>query len=218
MTIDLDSSGSASAIAFSLYNDTTGAAITGHTWNDVGAGVTDELKFSCPATRAWTNVLIANITEWGLGQYEYQPTATDTATAGAVGVRAKTSLSSLEVQWDRVVASATAASIADAVLDEALSGHVAAGSVGAAFATILADLIDIGGLLHKNSMVDNTTHINGSVLATGRLRVFTNAAALSAATPGAANDADGEIRRYTITGTQDGNGRMATFDLERTLP
>jgi len=139
MTIDKDSSGSASAIAFSLYNDTTGAAITGHTWNDVGAGVTDELKFSCPATRAWTNVLIANIVEWGLGQYQYQPTATDTADPGAVGVRAKTSLSSLEVQWDRVVAPAaslgagaiTRATFAQDALDlfrEARYGTAQAGS------------------------------------------------------------------------------------------
>ena len=115
MTITQGASGAAAEVPFSLYDDTTGAAITGHTWNDVGGGITDDLKIRTLGG-TWTNATIANIVEWGLGQYGYQFTGTDTAAEGAVGVRAKTTASSLDVKWDTVVALPTLSAVVEGIM------------------------------------------------------------------------------------------------------
>ncbi len=71
-------------------------------------------------------------------------------------------------------------------------------------------------LLHGNAVVDNTVH-GASGTTSARLRGFANAAAAAAATNGAADGADGEVARWTITTSYDGPGEIATHRLTRTL-
>jgi hypothetical protein len=79
------------------------------------------------------------------------------------------------------------------------------------------------GLHRRNSLLDGgsgqaTVIYNGNhLMTTARLRVFASSVALAAATPGAADNADGEIQRYTITGTDTGSGLVATFKLAQVL-
>jgi hypothetical protein len=93
----------------------------------------------------------------------------------------------------------------------------------AALDTVLADLLAIGGLLHRNAMVDGgagqtgpSYDANGNMLV-GRVRVFTDAAGLAAATLGAADDADGEVYRFTLTGTV-ASQKMASFKALQVIP
>ena len=65
------------------------------------------------------------------------------------------------------------------------------GSVGEALQSIL-------GLLHQNSMVDNTIYDSNGILTSGRVRVFaTNTAALAATDGGIG---EGEILEFAIDG------------------
>lgn len=92
----------------------------------------------------------------------------------------------------------------------------------AATDALAAELIAIGGLLHRNAMIDGGSgqlgpsyDANGNLL-TGRVRVFADQADLAAATLGAADDADGEVYRYTLTGTV-ASQKMASFKARQVL-
>ena len=92
----------------------------------------------------------------------------------------------------------------------------------AALDAIAADLLAIGGLLHRNSMVDGgagqpgpSYDANGNLLS-ARVRVFINAAALASATLGAADDVDEEVYRFTLTGTA-ASQKMASFQARQVL-
>lgn len=100
------------------------------------------------------------------------------------------------------VGSSSAAAIADAVWDEALSGHLSAGSLGEAIRNAL-------GLVHQNVLIDNTTHtVDG--MTTSRVRVFADAAACAAATINAGG-LEGAVVSYTMTTTYEGAGQMASY-------
>lgn len=89
--------------------------------------------------------------------------------------------------------------IEDAVLDAALSGHVLAGTVGGAIMSAAAQ-----GLL--NCVDDNFSYVGApdGVPSSFRRRVFVDAAAAAAATPGAPDGADGEIARFLGTAVYSG--------------
>ncbi len=71
----------------------------------------------------------------------------------------------------------------------------------------------VAGLLHRNALVDKLIYdVNGNLL-TSRVRVFADAAGLVAATPGVADNADGELRRYLETSTWNVDGTLATFEM-----
>lgn len=75
---------------------------------------------------------------------------------------------------------------------------------------------DVPGLLHQNSFLDNTVHsANGTTH--GRLRQFVDKTAADAATDGAADGAQGEVRRWDIDTTYDGYEQIATHKITRTL-
>lgn len=83
---------------------------------------------------------------------------------------------------------------------------------------VLTELTAIGGLLHRNALADTFTYDPGSGdMLTCRVRVFTNATALAAATIGAADNADGEVARFTLTGTIASN-KPASFKARQVLP
>lgn len=67
-------------------------------------------------------------------------------------------------------------------------------------AALQALLLRVLGLLHRNARVDLFTYDGDGNMTSCRIRVFASKAAANAATPGAANDADGEIQRETIVG------------------
>ena len=77
-------------------------------------------------------------------------------------------------------------------------------------------LLDLAALLHENAVVDNTVH-TGDGTTTARLRGFATPAAAALAADGAADGAQGETRRWTVTTTYDGVGQVATHRLVRTL-
>lgn len=82
--IPVGSSGKKAALPFSLVNTSTGLGTTAKVWNNVGGGLTDELKVWFPSTGAYGNATIARIVEIAGGNYQYEPIATETSTEGVV--------------------------------------------------------------------------------------------------------------------------------------
>lgn len=77
----------------------------------------------------------------------------------------------------------------------------------------------IRGLLQENALLDNVVNNAGGFMTSGRVRVFASQAALNAATPGAANGAEGEVRRFLVTSvpTVVGGALLSNYKLERDL-
>ncbi len=75
------------------------------------------------------------------------------------------------------------------------------------------------GLLHENSMIDNVVTNTGKFVTSSRIRHFATAAALAAATAGAADDADSEIARYLMVAAPTvANGSiLSTFQITKDL-
>lgn len=71
------------------------------------------------------------------------------------------------------------------------------------------------GLTHENSMIDNVVTTGGNMTA-ARIRVFDDAAALGAASAGAADDADGETQRYLVTAAYSGSD-LTSYQIVRDL-
>jgi hypothetical protein len=94
---------------------------------------------------------------------------------------------------------------------------IQAGLATSASITALQSSVDaLQYLLQGNALIDNTVHgVNGTTSA--RLRGFSSAVSADAATDGAADGAEGEVARWTITTTYDGVGQIATHKLIRTL-
>ncbi len=99
-----------------------------------------------------------------------------------------------------VVAALAAATIRDAVLDAARSGHVAVGSVGEAIALSAS-------LLQGNFLMDSVTNTaNGQTVA--RLRCFNSGADAAAATAGGSGE--GEFATFAVTTTYSGPNKIVT--------
>jgi len=100
---------------------------------------------------------------------------------------------------DLIVADAPAGDasiVADAVWDEARSGHGASGSFGEALRVLL------GSQAKANFRIDTMSYNVDGFLTTARVRVFPSMATASASTPGGVGE--GEIHTITITGAPDG--------------
>ncbi len=80
-----------------------------------------------------------------------------------------------------------------------------------------ADIARILGLAQDNYMLDNTSYDANGLLLTGRVRVFASAVALAAATDGAADGADSEIARYSVTTIAAVSGQADDYRFEREL-
>lgn len=137
----------------------------------------------------WTAAL-GSIVEASLGYYDYVPTA-----AEVVGPWFQIRISGVcdEYVWKE-----------DVELD-----------------TMVARVL---GLNHENALMDGgagvltgPTYSAKKVLLSARVRVFEDAAALALASAGAANGADGEIYRYTVTGEDTGAGLAKSFKIARAL-
>lgn len=83
--IDVGASGAQAEIPFSLFDSTTGLPVLSHVFVNAGAGLTAEVKVRLPGG-SFTNTTIANIVEWGNGQYALQLTALQTANPGKVSI------------------------------------------------------------------------------------------------------------------------------------
>lgn len=87
----------------------------------------------------------------------------------------------------------------------------------------IVDLGHIEGLLRRNSLLDggegfpSAQYDSQGVMILARLRVFADRTDAVSATAGAPNDADGETHRYTITGVNDGTGKLASMLMEANL-
>lgn len=105
--IPKDATGAAAELPFSLVNSTTGAGTASHSWNDVGSGLTDELKVQLPdGVGTWVNATIAQIVDRGSGNYGYQLAAGESDVAGIVSIYPNVSGhdgDALSARWDRIV-------------------------------------------------------------------------------------------------------------------
>ena len=73
------------------------------------------------------------------------------------------------------------------------------------------------GLAHENARDDNHAYDSNNDLTSCRKRVFASQAAASASTAGAANGADGEVARYTLTFVYSAAGKLSSFLWVRNL-
>lgn len=203
------------------------------------AGGQPQLSKNGGAYANTTNLLVS----LGNGTYYVELTAAEVNTAGHIAIRYK-SAATAECQvahdvissdiysnsfvpanvtrWSGTAVAASTPGIPNVNLvawnnaapNNLVSGRVDA-SVGAATA-LQSSLDAIQFLLQGNAFIDNTAHgANGTTSA--RLRGFSSAGAANAATDGAADGAEGEVARWTITTTYDGPGQIATHKFIRTL-
>lgn len=144
-------------------------------------------------------------------RYDVENTSTDAIDANALKADAVT-----EIQ----AGLATAANLA------IVAGYVDTeiGTLQTSVTALGVQLARVLGLNHENALLDGgagvvtgPTYSAKKVMLSGRLRVFADAAALAAATAGAANGADGEIYRYTVTGEDTGAGLAKSFKIARGL-
>lgn len=83
--------------------------------------------------------------------------------------------------------------------------------------SLATSLAAIAALLHHNSMVDNQTYDAEGHLLSARIRRFSDATALTSASAGSADDADGEIWRGLLSATVDGDGNCDFFQIAEDL-
>jgi len=104
--------------------------------------------------------------------------------------------------WAAGAAAPSAATVADAVWDEALSGHMAAGSAG--LALFLAK-----GLAQCNYVLDNTEFNASGMMTAGRIRVFATPQAAAAATEGGSDE--GEVATFAVAASGTTSGRLQLY-------
>lgn len=95
----------------------------------------------------------------------------------------------------------SAASIRDAILDAARTGHVALGSIGEAIALSAS-------LLQGNFYIDQTDNSSPNGQTAARLRCFSSGVAAAAATSGGSGE--GEFATFLVTTTYTGPGKVDT--------
>lgn len=81
--IAIGASGDQAELPFSIYHNMS--PVTGYTFTDNGDGTTSEVQIRLPGG-VFEDVEIANIVEWGNGQYAVQLTAAQTANPGKVSI------------------------------------------------------------------------------------------------------------------------------------
>ncbi len=102
------------------------------------------------------------------------------------------------------------AAVSAAIWDLAITGHHSTGSFG--------ELLQVvAGLLHMHGRIDNTVFSAQGILTFGRLRCFASAAASASAVDGHSDNTDGELFRFTITATDNGDGTYSNFKVVRNL-
>ena len=72
-------------------------------------------------------------------------------------------------------------------------------------------------LMHENSMIDNVSYGAQGVITSARVRGFASAGALAAATPGNADNADGETFRAPVSAVDAGSGQFSSYKIARSL-
>lgn len=92
--------------------------------------------------------------------------------------------------------------IADQVWDEALSGHLSAGSTGLA-------LFLSKGLSQCNYVLDQTSFGGDGMMIEGRIRIFADAAGASAATQGGSGQ--GEIASFSVSASGSTPGQLQLY-------
>jgi hypothetical protein len=180
---------------------------------------------------------IGSIVEIAHGEYQGEFTAAELSDlahmhvkVNKTGVRLTVLQVGQVVPWDPydsvrlgLTALPNAAAAASGGLYTIGAANVAAevwGAVVASYATAgtFGELTQVlAGLLHLNSRIDNTTYNGNGLLTAARLRVFASAALANAAVDGAADGANSETQRYAIVSTDEGDGKLASYKLTRTL-
>lgn len=195
--INRGASGLEAALPFSLVSSIDGSPKLGHTWNDIGGGFTDELMIRLPGGVGFDEATISQIAELGGGDYEYRMSGFETVLAGKVYYYCNVTNYDVQRRWEDIL-------------------NVAS-SITSTVAALQASVDVIAALLHLNGKLDNTTYNANQLMTAARLRVFASAAACNAASDGAADNADGEVYRFTITGVDEGDGNLLSYKLVRVL-
>ncbi len=99
-------------------------------------------------------------------------------------------------------------------VNQSANGQIDAKVVAGDFLTTLSRL---EGLLHENAIIDQISYGDSNLIISARERIFASAAAANAATPGASNNADGEVFRNTVTVIQTSDGQWSSFKKVRAL-
>ncbi len=90
-------------------------------------------------------------------------------------------------------------------------------AIAATQTAIAASIAVVQAGLFINGKLDKTVYNASKFLTSGRWRVFANKAAADAAVDGHADNADGEVYRFLVTGVDEGDGTVKTFELARDL-
>lgn len=105
----------------------------------------------------------------------------------------------------------------EAAIQSPLATAAALATAQGNITTILSNTGRILGLMHDNSLLDNFVYGSNNLVTSCRQRDFVDASALAAATPGAGNGADSEVRRYAISAVDAGSGQISSFKKSRSL-
>ena len=209
-------------VYFMLFDSTNGEPITGGFSPAAG-----ELQYNRDEA-GWNNATLANFAHiWaGLHRYLWANSEIAGATEGvmllrvnAAAVRPQIVVVPLELIAVDTIATSASSEITDikAKTDNLPADPADESLVIAATDAIVAKLDILNGLHQRNSVLDGgagfaSVQYNASKeLTAARRRVFADEVAAAAATPGAADDVDGEIARYLFVGTGTGTGLTATF-------
>lgn len=177
--------------------------------NTITTGVT--INYWEPGSSADVDVTSTFVSEkFGRGFVELTQAQCDTVGVGWVSWKNSSSVVIIEESVPVIIRDLDSDRAA-AVLDTALgSTHRVSGSLGE-----LAQVI--AGQLHVNSLIDNISYGAQAVMTAARERDFDSKTAANAATPGALNNADGEIFRYTISAVDAGSGEISSYKKVRDL-
>lgn len=212
LQLDVDGLATAAALA-AVQADTDNiqtrlpaALVSGRMDSSVGAAAANTITASALATDAVTEIQSGLSTAAALAAVQSDVDAMQAdvdllATASALASVAS-SISGLATSSEVTALTADIAAVSDDVWDEALSGHLTAGSMGQA-------LFLAKGMAQCNYVLDQTTFDAAGMLTSGRIRIFANAAAATSATQGGSGQ--GEVAAFLISASGSTPGQLQLY-------
>ena len=122
----------------------------------------------------------------------------------------------MDVNVVQISGDSVAADNLEALLDGTGYVHATAPATQSALTTAQADITRLLGLMHENSLDDNHVYDASNNLTACRKRAFASKTAVDAAVLGAADGANGEVARYTLSFGYTAN-KLSSFKWVRNL-
>lgn len=195
---------------FSIYSASVAQASEGLA--QAGAAGSITLQSTEPATDDYfKGVLVSIASGTGQGQTRYVTGYTGSTRVATVSPNWATTPDATSIyvipRWDAqlirsdIAAIPSAATIRDAVLDAARSGHIVVGSIGEGIALATS-------LLQGNFFIDNVDNTDPNGPTAQRLRCWLSAAAMAGVTAGGTGQ--GEFATFLVTTTYEGPNKIVT--------